>query len=54
MRQYVEGLVLAASGQLDNYIEPEAVSMRIDAGGFLQSPMKMFAKQSSAKKGLGL
>ena len=35
------GLVLAASGQLDQYLTSDAISMRVNApGGFLQSPLK--------------
>ena len=35
------GLVLAASGQLDQYLTSEAIGMRVNApGGFLQSPLK--------------
>jgi CTP synthase len=37
------GLVLAASGQLDQYLTSDAISMRVNApGGFLQSPLKAF------------
>ena len=36
------GLVLAASGQLDDYLTNEAINMRVNApGGFLQSPLKV-------------
>ena len=36
------GLILAASGQLDDYLTNEAINMRVNApGGFLQSPLKV-------------
>ena len=35
------GLVLAASGQIDQYLTPDAINMRVSApGGFVQSPLK--------------
>ena len=35
------GLVLAASGQIDQYLTPDAINMRVAApGGFVQSPLK--------------
>jgi CTP synthase len=35
------GLILAASGQLDDYLTSEAIDLRVGApGGFLQSPLK--------------
>eukprot|EP00227_Mantoniella_beaufortii_P020635 CAMPEP_0197590630 /NCGR_PEP_ID=MMETSP1326-20131121/11706_1 /TAXON_ID=1155430 /ORGANISM="Genus nov. species nov., Strain RCC2288" /LENGTH=586 /DNA_ID=CAMNT_0043155773 /DNA_START=323 /DNA_END=2083 /DNA_ORIENTATION=+ len=47
------GLILAASGQLKDYLSNEAINMRVNApGGFLQSPLK--AMNGGLQKDLGI
>ena len=51
------GLILAASGQLEEYLTADAINMRVNApGGFLSSPLKAIKgkKVGSSQNDLGL
>ena len=47
------GLILAASGQLEEYLTSDAINMRVNApGGFLSSPLKAIKGKMAADLGL--